>query len=103
MRIENGRYMANEFHERWSLAEGGISRKRTFSDAIKFSQPFESPPKVIVALSGFDIFDNSSTYSHTSLDVQAAHIARDGFTVQFNAYATSKVKGLTVDWLAVGI
>jgi hypothetical protein len=102
MRIENGKYSADEFQERWSLGESGIGRKRIFSEIIKFTQPFENPPKVIIALSGFDIFDNSSEYSRTSLDVQAARITIEGFTVQFIAYDTSRVKRLTVDWLAIG-
>ena len=102
MKIENGKYSAGEFHERWNLYESGIGRKRVFRDKITFSQPFENPPKVLIAISGFDISDFGQSF-RSSLDVQAERITTEGFTVQFNAYNTSKVRGLTVDWLAVDI
>ncbi|MDQ1589436.1 MAG: hypothetical protein QOG71_63 [Pyrinomonadaceae bacterium] len=101
MRFENGRYSAEESHERWGLAGSGFSRKRFFRDTINFSQPFAEPPKVIIAISGFDVYDVGETF-RASLDVQAEHITADGFTVKFNAYETSRVRGLTVDWLAIG-
>jgi hypothetical protein len=101
MRIENGRYSAGEFHERWSLGGSGFSSKRFFRDKINFSQPFENPPKVMVAISGFHIYDVGETFL-ASLDVQAERITTEGFTVQFNAYDSSRVRGLTVDWLAIG-
>ena len=101
MRIENGRYCAGEFHERCGLAGSGVSRKRIFTDRIHFSRPFEAAPKVLIAVSGFDISDFGDSF-RSSLDVQAAHITAEGFTVQFNAYESSRVRSLTVDWLAVG-
>lgn len=101
MRIENGRYNAGEFHERWSLVGSGFSHKRFFTDKINFSQPFENPPKVLIAISGFDISDVGESF-RSSLNVQAARITTEGFTVQFNAYETSTVRELTVDWLAIG-
>jgi hypothetical protein len=102
MRIEKGKYSAGESHERWNLGGSGFSRKRIFRDHINFSQPFEDSPEVIIAISGFDIFDNGETF-HISVDVQAERVTKEGFTVQFNAYDASKVRGLTVDWLAIGI
>jgi H-type lectin domain len=101
MRIENGRYSAGEFHERWGLAGSGFSRKRIFTDKINFSRPFENPPKVLIAISGFDISDAGESF-RASLDVQAARITAEGFTVQLNAYEASRVRSLTVDWLAIG-
>jgi hypothetical protein len=101
MRIENGKYSAGEFHERWNLVESGFGRKRVFTDKINFSQPFENPPKVVIAISGFDISDYGETF-RSSVDVRAERITAEGFTVHFNAYDTSRVRGLTVDWLAIG-
>ncbi|HZG51444.1 MAG TPA: H-type lectin domain-containing protein [Pyrinomonadaceae bacterium] len=101
MRIENGKYSADESHERWSLSESGLSRQRTFTSEITFAQPFETPPKVIIAISGFDIFDSGETFS-SSVKVRAESITTQGFTVRFSAYETSRVRGLTVDWLAIG-
>ena len=101
MRIENGKYSADESHERWSLNASGLSRQRTFTSKITFDQPFENPPKVIIAISGFDIFDHGETFS-SSVKVRAEQITTEGFNVQFSAYHTSRVRGLTVDWLAIG-
>jgi hypothetical protein len=101
MRIENGKYSAGEFLERWNLGGSGFRRTRTFMDKINFSQLFENPPKIIIAISGFDISDVGESF-RASLDVQAARITIEGFTIQFNAYDTSRVRGLTVDWLAIG-
>ena len=100
MRIENGRYSAGEFHERWGLGGSGFSSKRIYRDKINFSQPFENPPRVLIAISGFDISDVGDFRSN--LDVQAERITADGFTVLFNAYDNSRVRSLTVDWLAFG-
>jgi hypothetical protein len=101
MRIENGKYSADESHERWSLAASGLSRQRIFTSRITFAQPFEDSPKVIIAISGFDIFDAGETFS-SSVKVRAEQITTEGFTVQFSAYHTSRVRSLTVDWLAIG-
>lgn len=100
MRIENGRYSSGEFDERWTLGESGFGRKRIFSDKIKFSQPFENTPKIIIAISGFDISDVGESF-RSSVDVHAERVTTEGFTVQFNAYDGSRVRGLTVDWLAI--
>lgn len=101
MRIENGRYGAGEFHERWSLGGIGFNSKRMFRDKINFSQPFENPPKVLIAISGFNISDVGDSF-RVNLDVQVERITTEGFTVQFNAYDNSRVSGLTIDWLAIG-
>ncbi len=101
MRIENGKYSAGEFHERWGLGGSGFSSKRFFRDKINFPQPFENPPKVMIAISGFDISDVGESF-RANLDVQAERITTEGFTVRFNAYDTSRVRGLTIDWLAIG-
>ncbi|HEY0083459.1 MAG TPA: H-type lectin domain-containing protein [Pyrinomonadaceae bacterium] len=101
MRIENGKYSADESHELWSLGESGLSRVRSFTAKINFAEPFETPPKVIVAISGFDIFDYGESF-RASVKVRAERITTENFTVQFNAYETSRVRGLTVDWLAIG-
>lgn len=101
MRIENGKYSAGEFNERWSLAGIGFSPKRIFTDKINFAQPFNNPPKVIIAISGFNISDVGESF-RASLDVHAERITTEGFTVQFVAYDSSRVQGLTVDWLAIG-
>ena len=101
MRIENGKYSAGEFHERWNLAGSGFSRTRAFRDKINFAQPFDNPPKVMIAISGFDISDVGESF-RSSIEVQAERITTEGFTVQFNAYDTSRVRGLTVTWLAIG-
>lgn len=101
MKIENGKYSAGEFHERWNLGEEGFGRKRTFSERISFSQTFENQPKVMIAVSGLDIVDERST-SRKSYDVQAVQITTEGFTVLFNAYGNSRIMGLTIDWLAFG-
>jgi hypothetical protein len=102
MRVENGKYSAGEFNERWSLAGSGFSHKRFFTDKINFAQPFENPPKVMIAISGFNISDVGESFN-ASLDVQAERITPEGFTVRFNAYDSSRIQGLTVDWLAIGI
>ena len=72
MRIENGSYTAGECHPRWGLADG--TRKRTFRDNIDFSEPFESPPKVVTAIPGFDIFDVGESF-RASVYVQAERIS----------------------------
>jgi hypothetical protein len=96
MRIENGTYLAGVSHPRWNLFEGGGNR--TFRDKINFSQPFQSPPKLLVAVSGFDI---QGEY-RVSVDVRAERITEGGFDVRINAGNASGVWEVTINWIAVG-
>lgn len=83
-------------HPRWNLFEGGGNR--TFRDAINFSQPFQSPPKLLVAVSGFDIREEY----RVSVDVRAERITEGGFYVRISTSNASEVWEVTVNWIAVG-
>lgn len=96
MRIENGSYLVGVSHPRWNLFEGGGNR--TFRDVINFSQPFETPPKLLVAVSGFDIRGDY----RVSVDVRAERITEGGFDVRISTSNASEVWEVTVNWIAVG-
>lgn len=96
MRIENGSYVVGVSHPRWNLFEGGSNR--TFRDVINFSKPFQSPPKVLVAVSGFDI---RGEY-RVSVDVRAEKITVVGFAVSISTSNVSDVWEVTVNWMAAG-
>lgn len=97
MRIENGSYLVGVSHPRWNLFEGGGDR--TFRDMINFTQPFQSPPKLLVAVSGFDIHGDY----RVSVDVRAERITEEGFGVRISTSNASEVWEVTVNWIAVGV
>ena len=93
MRIESGKYLAGVSHPRWNLYDAGGG---AFKDEIDFPQPFQSPPKLLIAISGFDI-----RIDCPNVGVQAVRVTENGFDVHISS-SQGRVWELTVDWMAVG-
>jgi hypothetical protein len=96
MRIETGTYLVGISHPRWNLFEGGGNR--TFIDKINFTQPFQTPPKLLIAMSGFEI---RGEY-RVSVNVRAERITEKGFDVHIGTINASDIWEVTVNWMAVG-
>ena len=97
MKFKTGTYCAGTSDERWNLYEG--SGKRIFRNRINFSESFETPPHLMVALSGFNIRDDY----RASLEVSFDRVSNNGFDVLIIAYESASVCEVTVSWLAFGI
>ena len=93
MRIESGKYSAGMSRPDWGLNERG---RGTFRDRVAFSQPFEEPPKIIIAISGLDIRND-----YTSVIAEAERVAGDGFGLRIGT-VQGGVQEVTLNWLAIG-
>ena len=94
MRIESGRYTASMSHPHWGLNERG---KASFRDRVSFSQPFEAPPKLIIAISGLDIRNDYTT----SVTADTERVAADGFGLRIST-DYGGVQEVTLTWVAIG-
>ncbi|MFN3664441.1 H-type lectin domain-containing protein [Yoonia sp.] len=73
----------------------GARQSRT---AIRFSQPYLSPPHVQVGISMYDI----SNKSNIRTDVQAENITEQGFDIVFRTWSDTRVARVRVAWTAFG-
>ncbi len=95
MRIENGKYLVGASNPRWNLFDHSLNAR--FRDRINFSQSFQNLPKLIIAISGFDIRGDYDK----SVSVHAERITENGFDIHISTNS-GKVWELTVDWMAIG-
>lgn len=71
---------------------------RMESRAIRFEQAFLEPPAVHVALTMWDI----DRGANQRVDVQAAHVTKRGFDLQFRTWGDTRVARVRVSWMAIG-
>ena len=93
MRIESGKYSAGMTNQSWGLNERG---RGSFRDRVSFSQPFEEPPKLIIAISGLDI----RTGYTTSVIAEAERVAVDGFALRIST-VQGGVQEVRLNWVAI--
>lgn len=86
----------SEFATGGSMWTGDGSRERR--KAVRFSEPFRTPPSVQVALSLWDIDQRANVRA----DVSAEDITREGFDLVFRTWADTKVARVRMNWLAIG-
>ncbi len=65
---------------------------------VRFEQPFLAPPRVMVALSMWDIAGSSNQRA----DIAAENVTETGFELVFRAWADTHVARVRADWLAIG-
>jgi hypothetical protein len=70
--------------------------ERHFEYAVKFEQPFEEVPQILVALNHLDV------ESHTALrlSVTAEKISASGFTLRYSTWANTQVFSVGAQWIA---
>ena len=72
--------------------------KRSRIVAVKFSEPFLSPPQIQI---GFAMWDISNT-SNTRVDISARDITETEFNVVFQTWGDTKVARMRASWMAIG-
>jgi hypothetical protein len=93
--VQSGTAIAGMSTPGWTLLTG--TGKRTFRQPIKFTQPFQRAPTVLVSLSEFDIINAANA----RLIVSAQEVTPEGFTTVIETWADGQVYHAGVNWLAI--
>jgi H-type lectin domain len=71
---------------------------RELRRAVRFSEPFLSPPVVQVTLSMWDMDQKSNQRA----DISADSVTETGFEIVFRTWGDTRVARVRADWLAIG-
>jgi hypothetical protein len=71
---------------------------RELRRAVKFSEPFLTPPVVQVTLSMWDMDQKSNQRA----DISADAVTETGFDIVFRTWGDTRVARVRADWLAIG-
>lgn len=66
--------------------------------AVRFEQPFQVPPQVMVGLSMWDIAGDTNQRA----DIKAESVTETGFELVFRAWGDTHVARVRADWIAIG-
>jgi hypothetical protein len=87
--------------EGWNLHQPpakGSEDERVFRSSIYFSIPFEAPPIVHLALTGFDLDQRDSA----RLSTRVVEITASGFVAEIVTWRETRVYAAELSWLALG-
>jgi hypothetical protein len=76
------------------------SGERSYYKNVIFSERFNAPPKVMIAIQGYDAA--SSQVSSIRLTVEALDITETGFKIHYKTWWDSKIYGVWASWIAIG-
>lgn len=80
----------------WKLHEG--KGPRSFTQKITFSEPFDDPPKVFLALSGFDLIEEENI----AISLRAENVTRKSMNIVFSTTHSSLVWSAAASYIAYG-
>ena len=86
----------SEFADGGSMWTGEGPRERR--TAIKFSQPFRSPPVVQIGVSLWDVDMSSALRA----ELLADNTTCDGFDAVFRTWSDTRIARIRVNWTAIG-
>ncbi len=86
----------NDFEHGGEMWTGEGPRERRVR--VKFSEPFRTPPAVMVALS---LWDTDASVNQR-IDLKAERIGRKGFTIRFTTWGDSRIARVHAAWMAIG-
>jgi H-type lectin domain len=89
MHIQSGKHAAAEKDRAFQAFKDGEG-ERHFEHVVKFEEPFEEIPQILVALSHLDI----ASYTALRLKVTAEKISATGFTVRYSTWANTQIFGV---------
>lgn len=96
MKIQSGEHQASKENMDWELHKGHGSR--TFRETVKFAEPFQVPPTVVVGLTMFDIHAEQNA----RLMVYVVKAEFNQFTIEYRTWASSRVLEARASWFAYG-
>ena len=94
MNIQSGNHAVAEKDRTFQAFKDGEG-ERHFEHVVKFEEPFEEIPKILVALSHLDI----ASYTALRLTVTAEKISAKGFTLRYSTWANTQIFGIGAQWM----
>ncbi len=88
--------MFSDFEDDGEMWRG--TGKRLAREAVNFGAAFLSPPHVQVAISMWDISNNSNN----RVDLRAEDITETGFEIAFRTWNDTQIARMRVAWTAIG-
>lgn len=71
---------------------------RAAREPVRFDEPFLAPPVVQVAITMWDIDQQSNQRA----DISAEDVTAEGFTLVFKTWGDTRVARVRADWIAIG-
>jgi hypothetical protein len=95
MHIQAGNHaVAGNDHAFQAFKDG--EGERHFEHFVKFEEPFEEIPRILVALNHLDI----ASFTALRLNVTAEKISAAGFTLRYSTWANTQIFGVGAQWMA---
>lgn len=95
MEIQTGIHAVADDNESFRSFRDGEG-ERSFEHIVRFERPFATAPKILVALSHFDV----ASYTALRLNITAERISAFGFTLRYFTWANTQILGLGTQWMA---
>jgi H-type lectin domain len=95
MHIQAGSHAVAENSRALQVFKDGEG-ERQFEHVVKFEEPFEEVPQILVALSHLDV----ASHTALKLKVTAEKISATGFTLRYSTWAKSQIFGVGAQWMA---
>jgi len=93
---QGSKVLFSDFEDDGEMWTGSGPRKMRI--AIRFSEPFLTPPTVTVSMSMWDIAGESNQRA----DIMAENVTTEGFDILFRTWGDTRVARVRTDWLAIG-
>jgi len=94
--IQKGEFQGDVKSEGWTLNAGSGSRSHIVF--VKFDKPFDTPPQVVVSMTGSS--SAAAKDGSTNIAVSPDRVTRDGFVVKVSTWGESKVFAVYGSWIA---
>lgn len=89
-----GTWAAKENIGSYNLHQGSGERMTTFS--VKFPQPFEKTPEILLSVTQVD----ASSKTNVRYNVEVMHVDTDGFKIKIRTWADTQLYSISGFWLA---
>ncbi|NDW53184.1 H-type lectin domain-containing protein [Aliiroseovarius sp. PrR006] len=93
---QGSKVLFSDFEDDGEMWTGSGPRKMRI--AIRFSEPFLTPPTITVSMSMWDIAGESNQRA----DITAENVTVGGFDILFRTWGDTRVARVRADWLAIG-
>jgi hypothetical protein len=95
MQIQAGNHVVAQNDRAFQTFKDGEG-ERHFEHVVKFKEPFEEVPQIVVGLSHLDI----PSFTALRLNVTAEKISPTGFTLRYSTWENTQIFGVGAQWMA---
>ncbi len=95
-KIQQGEFTADVNSDGWTLAKGTGARTATIF--VTFDDPYDSPPNVMLSLTGYELKPGADGAVRVSL--KPDKITKGGFIIKVHTWGDSQVTAVSGTWMA---